>query len=130
MYNASERRDVRSKEKQAKLAERSRHEITAYIMSTAPSRAWMHDLLSYCGVGQTPFTGVNDHTNFNCGMQSVGLRLLGDISAACPDQYIQMMKEAEYGRNADDARQRRDNSNGDGGDSASTAEGGDDGADD
>lgn len=128
MYNSSERRDVRAKEKQAKLADVQRHEITAYIMSTAPSRAWMYDRLARCGVFNTPFTGNDATTNFNCGMQSIGLELLADIVSSAPDSYIQMMREANGRSLADDARRRRDHPDDERGDSP--ADVGDDSAGD
>src|SRR6266704_2332873 len=93
-YNASERKDVRRAEKEAKLAERQRHEITTYIMSTAPSRAWMYDKLEICHVFRSSFSTDALAMAFAEGERNIGLQLVGDIMVACPDDYILMMREA------------------------------------
>src|SRR5438034_7377082 len=93
-YNASERKDVRRAEKEAKLAERQRYEITSYIMSTAPSRAWMHDKLETCHVFRSSFATDALAMAFAEGERNIGLQLLNDIMQACPNNYILMMEEA------------------------------------
>jgi hypothetical protein len=93
VYNAAERKDVRRAEKEAKLAETNRREIINYIMSTNPSRAWMHDVLEACHVFRSSFSADSLQMAFAEGERNVGLRMLVDIMTICPDQYILMMRE-------------------------------------
>ena len=128
-YNAADRRDIRKAEKEAKLRELQRREIVTGIMSVSPGRDWMLDVLEFCHIFATSFSSESLNMAFAEGQRSVGLRLLGDIMSACPDSYVQMMRE----RNERDAarsnsRSSRDHSNGSGGDSA--ADQGDDGIED
>ena len=104
MYDASDRKHVRRAEKQSKVVEAQRHATLQTLMSTIEGRAWMHDLLFGCGVFSTPFTGDDPRTNFNCGVQSVGLRHFGEVVAVCPDYYLLMMREANERTSSDDAR--------------------------
>jgi hypothetical protein len=121
-YNASERRDVKQAAKQARLADRQREEIMQGIMSLPPGRSWMLDILEACHIFASSFTINTKATAFNEGQRSIGLRLLGDIMKACPDQYVQMMRERNERDNTNIAR--RSNEDTDGGDSTdSTGDG-------
>ena len=108
MYDASDRKHVRRAEKQSKVVEAQRHATLQTLMSTIEGRAWMHDLLFGCGVFSTPFTGDDPRTNFNCGVQSVGLRHFGEVVAVCPDYYLLMMREANERDAATERRSSQD----------------------
>src|SRR5262249_3948810 len=99
-YNAAERKDIRKAEKQEKLKEQQRHEIMATLMSLAPGRAWICDILEACHIFASSYTQSASAMAFAEGERNVGLRLLNDIMSSCPDQYVQMMKE----RNTDATR--------------------------
>jgi len=124
--SAAERKDVREAEKAASLVRSKRYAYTREIMSTSAGREWLWDLLAGCGVFSNPFTSDDRMTAFSCGAMNVGQQLLVDIMAACPDAYIQAMREAnerstiaEQSRGADsDGRDQ----GADGGDSTAGAE--------
>src|SRR5262245_6449683 len=131
-YDAGNRRDVRALEKQAKLADQQRREIVTGIMSVEPGRRWMHDILTACHIVSTSFSDVGLRMAFMEGQREVGIRLLTDIMGACPDQYIQMMREANGRASSNDARSQRNRSNVDRSDSVADADddtGGDDSTD-
>lgn len=110
-YNAAERKDVRAAEKADRLVALQRQEIMASIMSLPASRAWMWDILVSCHVFAPTFALNPYSTAFAEGERNIGLRLLADIMSACPDQYVQMTREAnerDASRNA-----ARTNRNGD-----------------
>lgn len=112
-YNASERRHVRSNAKAAKLADQQRTECIGGIMSVAPGRGWMHDLLESCHVFRTTFSGNALHGAFNEGARNIGLRLLNDIMSSCPDLYILMMREANERNITADVRRGNTNTDAD-----------------
>lgn len=62
------------------------------ILDSKDSRAYLWDLLDFCGVGRTSFTG-NSTTFFNEGQRNVGLRIQADLTKHYPDSYLTMLKE-------------------------------------
>lgn len=121
MYNAGDRKAIQQAKKLARQEEAQRHEVVGGILSVAPGRKWLHDLLESCNIFSTPFSGHDPQTNFNCGQQNIGLRLFADVMQH-PDSYLLMMKEANERAVTDDSRQRRDRENSDGGDNADSSE--------
>jgi hypothetical protein len=94
-FDGSNRKQVREREKELKLAEANRHAYVRRIMQDKPGRKWMHDLLEKCCIFQTPFVaGAPDVTARNCGYQDVGLSIFSDVVNAAPAEYVQMMSEA------------------------------------
>src|SRR6266702_1556336 len=93
MYDASNRKDVRKAEKAARQQERTRQDIIKGIMSVAGGRSWMLDILESCHVFASSFSIDSSRMAFSEGERNVGLQLLNDIMAACPDQYVVMMRE-------------------------------------
>lgn len=93
--NAADRKSIRKQEKAARLAERQRHEVITQIMSTTFGRAWFWDYLSsaHC-FATTHVPGDALGSAFQEGRRSLGLELLSDILSACPDAYIQAMRES------------------------------------
>ena len=108
MYDAGNKKDVRRLEKQAKLHDQQRKEIVVGIMSVAPGRQWVCDLLEHCHVFSTSFSDHSGRMAFMEGQREVGLRLLLDIMGACPDQYVQMMRERNDRSATDDVRNSKD----------------------
>lgn len=117
-YSAAERKDIRRAEKAAKLADTQRLEIITNLMSAAPGRAWVCDLLEACHIFTTTYTGDALSGAFSEGERNVGLRLLADIMSACPQRYLEMMRERNDRHLAADSGHRRGNSDADGGDSS------------
>jgi hypothetical protein len=71
-------------------------------MSGVAGRAWLHSLLEACHVFATSHTANALNTAFAEGERNIGLLILNDVMAACPDQYVVMMKEANARRTASD----------------------------
>jgi hypothetical protein len=111
-YDAGNRKDVRAAEKQSKLVEQQRREIVTGIMSVAPGRSWMCDLLEHCHIFHTSFHDSSNRMSFMEGQREVGIRLLSDIMGACPDSYVLMMRERNERDNVYDARRSRKDTNG------------------
>jgi hypothetical protein len=115
--NAADRKSIRRLEKAAKLADEQRRQVISNLMSTFIGREWMWNILSSCGVFSTTFImGAPDASAFNEGRRSVGLQLITDIMASCPDQYIQAQRESNERSSLDE---RRSSAESDGGDSGS-----------
>ncbi len=91
--NASDRKSIRAAEKAALLRDVQRREVIGEIMSTTYGRAWLWDTLATCSIFHTTFNGDALASAFQEGRRSVGLALLADILAHCPDQYITAMRE-------------------------------------
>lgn len=62
------------------------------IMSTKEGRRFVWEILEFCGVYRSSFTG-NSETFFKEGQRNVGLMLLGKIHEHCPDGFTTMLKE-------------------------------------
>jgi hypothetical protein len=103
-YDAGNRRDVKAAEKAAKVADQQRKEVVNGIMSVAPGRSWICDILESCHIFATSFSDRGLRMAFMEGQREVGIRLLTDIMGACPDQYITMMRERNERASAADAR--------------------------
>lgn len=94
VYDASNRKDVRKAEKAARLAIAQDREAIRKIMVDSFGRAWMWHKLSAARVFSDPFTGDPLVEAYNKGNRNFGMMLLGDIMLHCPEQYIQMTREA------------------------------------
>ena len=92
--NASNRSSVRAAEKAAKLADQNRREVIVAICGTIPGRAYLWEQLEWCHVFAESYDDNPQRMAHNEGQRSAGLRLLADIMTAAPEQFIQMMVEA------------------------------------
>ncbi len=102
MRNASERKDIRRYEKQAKLRETNRINFIVAAMSTPAGRVWFHDFLSACHIFADPFTGDALVEAYSKGERNVGLKVYNDIVSNCPNYFIDMMKEANIAEQVND----------------------------
>src|SRR5260370_11481714 len=94
-FDGSDRKQVRAREKELKIDEGNRLAYTRRLMSDAPGRKWMYDLLLRCHIWQTPFAaGQIDTTAFRLGEQNLGLQVFADVMAAAPQEYVLMIQEA------------------------------------
>jgi hypothetical protein len=95
MYDASNRKQIREAEKAARRADLDRTEFIRAAMSTVQGRTWFFNFLQDCHVENQPPTFEPNRDYFMFGERNVGLRIKADILTHCPDQYIQMIKEAD-----------------------------------
>jgi len=103
---------ARAQKREAKTAKAKAAQDDATIqsiMSSIGGRAWAHDLIESCGIFRTTFTGDALKSAFNEGQRNIGLWFLALVMRACPDAYIQMMKESTNVRSPDLDRSDRDN---------------------
>lgn len=63
------------------------------VMGTPEGRRFMWGLLGECGLYRSSYH-PSALIHFNEGQRSIGLSLLGRITADCPDQYLTMQGEA------------------------------------
>jgi hypothetical protein len=78
---------------EASLERRNTAENWAWLMSSKRGRALMRDVLTFCGVYRSSFTG-NSETYFREGQRNVGLYFLSQIQEHAPEHYIEMIKES------------------------------------
>lgn len=93
-FNAADADQVKGRRKQEKLTQVQHDNDTRAVMSTREGRRYVWGLLGDAGVYRTSFTG-NATTYFNEGKRDIGLRVLADITRACPEQYLVMQSEAQ-----------------------------------
>jgi hypothetical protein len=94
MTNAAQRKSIREAEKFAAETERARVEFVVAAMDTKQGRAWFHNILSVCGIFDGSFSGDALLEAFTKGQRNIGLMIYNDIVTHCPDQFVQMMREA------------------------------------
>jgi hypothetical protein len=111
MDNAASRKEIRRKEKDARLAEKTRGGVTIDLMSTKNGRGYVWDQLAAAHVFSTSYSPDALQMAFAEGERNSGLRLLNDIIEWCPEQFIQMMREQNERSTID----HRDAGNDDGG---------------
>jgi|SRR5580692_10858108 hypothetical protein len=93
-YNPTNRKHIREAEKRQAENERARIEFLTAAMNTSQGRWWFHEFLASCQVLVCAPTFESNKDYFSFGERNVGLRILAEITAHCPDQYILMEKEA------------------------------------
>lgn len=108
MYDASNRKDVRKAEKASRLAARDDADAVIKIMADSFGRAWMWRKLTAARIFDDPFTGDPLVEAYNKGNRNFGMILLSDIMHHCPEQYLQMTREATQNEQRIDDR---DNNN-------------------
>lgn len=108
MPNVSERKDVRRLEKAARIADAARESTIRSICSTEAGRLYLWDRLSaahiFSSIGPTDIATMA----FAEGERNSGLQLLGDILRACPERFIEMMREKHVRDITNDARDSAD----------------------
>jgi hypothetical protein len=93
-YDAGDRRAVKEKQKAARLRDEANKKVLRQLMGSNEGRAWTYELLSLCHVYQSAFS--TNALSMACaeGERNIGLRILGELMLACPERYIEMLKEA------------------------------------
>lgn len=95
-YDAGDEGKVAAKTQESRAREARRMRGLGKVLADADSRYWLWDLLSFCGISRSSFTG-NSTTFFNEGQRNVGLKVQGEIVKSFPEQYVSMMKEQSDG---------------------------------
>lgn len=100
-----ERKKEQSDER-TKLAMQTEADDWKWLMSNKRGRRIVCRLLESCGVYRLSFNHSGSITAFNEGARNIGLMMLAQIHATCPDQYAVMLKEQQdvNGKHADDGR--------------------------
>ena len=98
--NAADRKWVREQQKLAKLVDARNQSVVVVLMSSPDGRAYLWDKLEAAHIFHTSFSTDLAQMSFNEGERNLGLQLLNDIIRWSPDQYIQMIREAN-GRRSD-----------------------------
>jgi hypothetical protein len=106
-YNAANERHIAIQRRVVKALDESHDVFINTIMGMVDGRAYVHDLLIYCNVFGQPFSADALFTAYGCGKLDVGQVILRRIHAICPDQYVQMMREANARDIANDTRRSR-----------------------
>lgn len=94
-YDASDPKQVNNARKKAARAALERKEVVQAIMGQKQGRAFLYDYLTKCNTFSSPFTGIREQTDFNCGKQHIGHLIQEDIMLASPENYWKMITEAE-----------------------------------
>jgi hypothetical protein len=90
-----ENADVQKRNARVARTQKTLDEATTALMAHPQTRAWMYDLLSFCGMFKSSFDRSALSMAFNEGARNVGLRVTSDLMRVCPDGYTQMVREAE-----------------------------------
>lgn len=105
-YNAAERRHVREAAKVVRIDASLDREVVVAIMQHSNGRRWMWNRLEACHIFAPSHSGNALNTAFAEGERNIGLMFLADIMAHCPEQYIQMAREANDRARAAEARRK------------------------
>lgn len=91
-YNAANPAHVaKAKDQAESIRERELNDVR-HVMSSKEGRRFFDRYQKLCHVHETSFTG-NNTTFFNEGERNIGVRMLADVNEACPELYIELMKE-------------------------------------
>src|SRR5271154_4095494 len=93
-YNASDTKAIRRLAKLAKIAESERQGVVYNLMSSPAGRSYLFDKLTRCHIFSSSFSQSALLTAFAEGERNIGLQDLNDVMRWAPDQYVQMMREA------------------------------------
>lgn len=93
--DVGDRQSVKEHQKDAKQAVATRAETLKWIMSEEKGRKFIYQLLESCHILHNPFNRDAAVMAFSCGEMNIGQLLFTDVSEACPDLYLLMMKEAK-----------------------------------
>ena len=95
-FDAADPESVNKAKKKAGRNRRARLEFVATIMRDREGRRWAHEFLQVGHVFASSFVQGDPHaTSFREGERNMAQRLLADIVAAAPEQWLVMMSEAK-----------------------------------
>lgn len=90
--NYAARKTKRLKEEETRMRERELADI-AKVLSLPEGRRFIWRILSEGKIFNTPFTGDDARTNFNCGAHDLALMPLNDMMEIRPEAFAQMRNE-------------------------------------
>jgi hypothetical protein len=88
----AQERALKDHDDKARNARQVEQEDVKWLMSSKRGRRIVWRLLEQTGIFRSSFTG-NSETFFREGMRNVGLMLMAQINATCPEQYTLMVQE-------------------------------------
>lgn len=91
-FNAADTRHVKNRREQDKQLALHEEDAFRYVMGDVRGRNFVWWLLSLAGLYRDSFTGTST-TDYNCGQRVVGLRLIEQLEAVTPEEFISMWKE-------------------------------------
>jgi hypothetical protein len=91
MHNNDKRRDFYN-DKTKKAKEREKRDMLA-VLSSPEGRRFLWRIMDFCGAFRSPFSESPEYTNFNAGMQNVGLFIFDEITKANVAAFSQMQRE-------------------------------------
>lgn len=92
-YDPNDRESVDEARLDASLQVQTDQLALKEILQLKSGRRLIWKYLSYCGVFKTSFHPSGSQVYFNEGRRDVGLMILGEMTNADPDAFLQMMKE-------------------------------------
>ena len=107
VYDATNPKHVAIQRRSDKASQESVDAFLRHSMGLVDGRRYFYGLLVRCHVFANPYTGRAGTTAFACGELNVGQQVLADIMRIAPDEYVQMMREANARDIADDTRRTR-----------------------
>ena len=105
-YNAAERQHVKAAAKSAKEADGLQVDFIRASMATRQGRAWFWAELAAAQVFVSSFDSDPLRMAFLEGKRSLGLALLDKLTTHTPDDFVQMMREANARSDAVESRQQ------------------------
>ncbi len=92
-FNAGDKASVKRKKMASERLAREKKALLESIMQFQQGRRWIKELLVACHCFQTSFSKNALEMAFAEGQRNIGLQLLADITASCPEQYVVMLQE-------------------------------------
>jgi len=99
--SAADRKSIRAQEKAAKIADAERASVLQTLMFTPIGRRYIWDQLTACHIFEANTIESVRLSAMWDGERNAGLRLLNDIIAFTPDQFILAMRESNERRDSD-----------------------------
>lgn len=97
-FDASDPKQVNNARKKGARKKAERLRVVEALMQHKEGRQWLREFMESCDIFGNPMVQGDPYgTHFRLGQQNAGKRVLMDIIAASPDNYVVMMKEGEEG---------------------------------
>ena len=78
-----------------------------HVMSTVQGRRFVWGVIADAGVFRSSFTNHSGRMSFNEGMRNMGLKVLDDVTEACPEQFALAQREYREKETVDAERRNR-----------------------
>ncbi len=91
--NLGDKASVKERENRTKRYAREKKALLETIMNYPAGRRWIKELLESCHCWHTSFSKNALEMAFQEGQRNIGLQLLADLTASCPEQYVTMLQE-------------------------------------